>query len=31
MEISVATLTPPVDIERDHVRGEPGAPVTLVE
>jgi NhaA family Na+:H+ antiporter len=31
MEIDVATLTPPVDIERDHVRGAPGAPVTLVE
>jgi Na+:H+ antiporter, NhaA family len=31
MEIYVATLTPPVDNERDHVRGDPRAPVTLVE
>jgi Na+:H+ antiporter, NhaA family len=31
MEINIATLTPPVDDERDHVRGDPGAPVTLVE
>jgi protein-disulfide isomerase len=27
----IATLTPPVDSERDHVRGDPGAPVTMVE
>jgi NhaA family Na+:H+ antiporter len=31
MEIPVATLTPLVDIERDHVRGAAGAPATLVE
>jgi NhaA family Na+:H+ antiporter len=31
VEIPVATLTPPVDIERDHVRGAAGAQVTLVE
>jgi Na+:H+ antiporter, NhaA family len=31
MEVDIATLRPPVDIERDHVRGAPGAPVTLVE
>jgi Na+:H+ antiporter, NhaA family len=31
MEINIATLTPPVDSQRDHVRGDPGAPVTLVE
>jgi Na+:H+ antiporter, NhaA family len=31
MEINIATLTPPVDSERDHVRGDPDAPVTLVE
>jgi Na+:H+ antiporter, NhaA family len=31
MERTVATLTPPVDAARDHVRGAPDAPVTLVE
>ena len=31
MEIEIATLTPFVDNERDHVRGDPRAPVTLVE
>ena len=31
METSIPTLTPPADGERDHVRGDPGAPVTLVE
>ncbi len=31
MEINIATLIPPVDDERDHVRGTPGASVTLVE
>jgi NhaA family Na+:H+ antiporter len=31
MDVNIATLTPPVDDERDHVRGDPGAPVTLVE
>jgi NhaA family Na+:H+ antiporter len=31
METAVATLTPAVDPERDHVRGAPGASVTLVE
>jgi NhaA family Na+:H+ antiporter len=31
METYIATLTPPVDTERDHVRGDPKAPVTLVE
>jgi Na+:H+ antiporter, NhaA family len=31
MEVPIATLTPPVDAERDHLRGAPGAPATLVE
>ena len=31
MDVNIATLTPPVDSERDHVRGNPDAPVTLVE
>ena len=31
MEPQVATLSPPVDPERDHVRGGADAPVTLVE
>jgi Na+:H+ antiporter, NhaA family len=31
MEPQVATLNPPVDPERDHVRGGADAPVTLVE
>jgi Na+:H+ antiporter, NhaA family len=31
MDASVATLDPPVDVARDHVRGPAGAPVTLVE
>jgi Na+:H+ antiporter, NhaA family len=31
MDVYISTLTPPVDIERDHVRGDPAAPVTLVE
>ena len=31
MEPQVATLSPPVDLERDHVRGGADAPVTLVE
>jgi protein-disulfide isomerase len=31
MEPQVATLSPPVDSERDHVRGVADAPVTLVE
>jgi hypothetical protein len=31
MEINIATLTPPVDCKRDHMRGDPGAPVALVE
>jgi Na+:H+ antiporter, NhaA family len=31
MEPQVATLSPPVDPARDHVRGDPDAPVTLVE
>ena len=31
MEPQIATLSPPVDPERDHVRGAPDAPVTLVE
>ncbi|HZC14690.1 MAG TPA: thioredoxin domain-containing protein [Thermoleophilaceae bacterium] len=31
MQVNIATLTPPVDSERDHVRGDPAAPVTLVE
>jgi NhaA family Na+:H+ antiporter len=31
MEPQVATLSPPVDAARDHVRGRADAPVTLVE
>jgi Na+:H+ antiporter, NhaA family len=31
METPLATLVPPVDPARDHVRGAPDAPVTLVE
>jgi Na+:H+ antiporter, NhaA family len=31
MHPSIATLSPPVDPERDHVRGGAGAAVTLVE
>jgi Na+:H+ antiporter, NhaA family len=31
MDASVATLDPPVDAARDHVRGPADAPVTLVE
>lgn len=31
MDPGVATLNPPVDPERDHVRGPAAAPVTLVE
>lgn len=31
MEPLIATLSPPVDPERDHVRGPADAPVTLVE
>jgi Na+:H+ antiporter, NhaA family len=31
MEPQIATLSPPVDPARDHVRGAAGAPVTLVE
>jgi Na+:H+ antiporter, NhaA family len=31
MEPQIATLSPPVDPERDHVRGGADAPVTLVE
>jgi Na+:H+ antiporter, NhaA family len=31
METGVATLSPPVDPARDHVRGPIGAPATLVE
>jgi Na+:H+ antiporter, NhaA family len=31
METAPATLSPPVDPARDHVRGAPDAPVTLVE
>jgi Na+:H+ antiporter, NhaA family len=31
MEPQIATLTPPVDPARDHVRGHADAPVTLVE
>jgi NhaA family Na+:H+ antiporter len=31
MEPLIATLNPPVDPARDHVRGPAGAPVTLVE
>jgi Na+:H+ antiporter, NhaA family len=31
MEPQVATLSPPVDPERDHMRGGADAPVTLVE
>jgi Na+:H+ antiporter, NhaA family len=31
MERTVATLSPPVDAARDHVRGAAHAPVTLVE
>ena len=31
MEANIATLTPPVDAERDHLRGHREAPVTLVE
>jgi NhaA family Na+:H+ antiporter len=31
MEMAVATLRPPVDPARDHVRGAADAPVTLVE
>ena len=31
MEQTVATLSPPVDADRDHVRGAADAPVTLVE
>jgi NhaA family Na+:H+ antiporter len=31
MEPSIATLSPPVDPSRDHVRGGADAPVTLVE
>jgi Na+:H+ antiporter, NhaA family len=31
MEAGLATLTPPVDPARDHVRGASDAPVTLVE
>jgi Na+:H+ antiporter, NhaA family len=31
MEPQIATLSPPVDTARDHVRGGAGAPVTLVE
>jgi Na+:H+ antiporter, NhaA family len=31
MEPQIATLTPPVDPARDHVRGRADAPVTLVE
>jgi Na+:H+ antiporter, NhaA family len=29
--MEAVTLTPPVDVSRDHVRGRPDAPVTLVE
>jgi protein-disulfide isomerase len=31
VEANVATLTPPVDLDRDHVRGPAEAAVTLVE
>ena len=31
MEPQVATLSPPVDPARDHIRGDADAPVTLVE
>jgi protein-disulfide isomerase len=31
MEATPATLSPPVDLARDHLRGEPDAPMTLVE
>ena len=31
MQPSIATLSPPVDPQRDHVRGPADAPVTLVE
>lgn len=31
METNLATLSPPVDPARDHIRGPTGAPATLVE
>jgi Na+:H+ antiporter, NhaA family len=31
MNATAPTLTPPVDPGRDHLRGAPSAPVTLVE
>jgi Na+:H+ antiporter, NhaA family len=31
MEPQIATLSPPVDAQRDHIRGPTDAPVTLVE